>query len=66
MPPPPTILASSVLSQRVKPRHAAIASQSETKQFVKQAVARQLKQQQRRRLPMTAEQFSRQMKQRGR
>jgi len=64
--PPPTIISSSVLANRVKPRHAAIATQNETKQLVKQTVARQLKQQLRRRLPMTADKFSHQMQQRGR
>jgi hypothetical protein len=54
---PPTILSSSVLSQRVKPRHAALAAQSETKQLKKQAARRQLRQQERRRLPMTQQDF---------
>jgi hypothetical protein len=54
---PPTILASSVLANRVKPRHAALATQSETKQLQKQIARRQLQQEQRRRLPLTQYEF---------
>jgi len=58
--PPPTILASSVLANRVKPRHASIATQSETVQLAKQDARRQLRQQQRRRLPITQEKYLKQ------
>jgi hypothetical protein len=54
---PPIILSQSVLSQRLKPRHAALATQSETKQLQKQVARRQLRQQQRRRLPLTRQDF---------
>jgi hypothetical protein len=54
---PPVILSQSILSQRVKPRHAAIAAQSETKQLQKQAARRQLQQAERRRLPLTQQDF---------
>jgi hypothetical protein len=54
---PPTILASSTETSRVKPRHAALAAQSETKQLQKQAARRQLQQQQRRSLPLTQQDF---------
>lgn len=54
---PPTILASSVLSQVLKPRHASIATQSETKQLAKQTARRQLRQQERRTLPVTEVDF---------
>jgi hypothetical protein len=54
---PPVILSQSILSQRVKPRHAALATQSETKQLAKQVTRRQLRQEQRRRLPLTQVDF---------
>jgi hypothetical protein len=55
--PPPTILASSSLNQKLHPRHATLATQSETKQLSKQVARRQLRQQQRRSLPMTQYDF---------
>lgn len=55
--PPPVILASSILADRVKPRHAVLATQSETKQLQKQVTRRQLSQQQRRSLPLTQYDF---------
>ena len=54
---PPIILQSSVLANRVKPRHASLATQSETKQLAQQTALRRLRQQQRRRLPITEEQY---------
>jgi hypothetical protein len=45
------------MSQRLKPRHAALAAQSETKQLQKQSARRQLQQEQRRSLPMTQQDF---------
>jgi hypothetical protein len=54
---PPIILATSTLGQVMKPRHAAMAAQSETKQLQKQAARRLLQQQQRRSLPITQVDF---------
>jgi len=53
----PTILASSILVHRIKPRHASLATQSESKQLAKQIARRQSLQAQRRRLPMTMTAF---------
>jgi hypothetical protein len=51
--PPPTILSQSNLHDKLKPRIASMASRSDTKHVQQQTAARQLKQQQRRRLPVT-------------
>lgn len=55
--PPPTNLSQSNLNLRLHPRHASLATQSESKKLLKQATRRQLQQQQRRRLPLTQYDF---------
>jgi hypothetical protein len=52
-PPPPVILKQSGLHDKLKPTVASVATQSNTKQVQKQTAQRQLKNQLRRRLPMT-------------
>jgi len=62
---PPVILASATPISRLHPLHAARATGSDTKRLLKQQGDAQLRQQQRRHLPMTQQDFNQRAQQRS-